>query len=124
MSVLCKQLHLKTLLNSFAKLKDKLPHTTFFCLQPKQLRKLIQQTFKQYSNLLEEECVFKFFEVVSLVWRFDQERFKCALGVSTTFIKLVLEDLSFKEVIFGVSLLPFSLTRHTEHVADPNQYVL
>ncbi len=53
-------------------------------LQPKQLRKLIQHTFKQYAPLSEEECVFQFFEVLAQVWRFDQERFKCALGVSTS----------------------------------------
>ena len=53
-----------------------------FVFQPKHLRKLIQHTFKQYAPLSEEECVFKFFEVLSQVWRFDQERFKCALGVS------------------------------------------
>ena len=49
-------------------------------LQPKQLRKLIQGTFKNYAHLLEEECVFQFFDILSKVWRFDQERFKCALG--------------------------------------------
>ena len=58
-------------------------HISSVSLQPKHLRKLIQHTFKQYAPLSEEECVFKFFEVLSQVWRFDQERFKCALGVST-----------------------------------------
>ena len=52
------------------------------CLQSKTLRKLIQQTFKQFAPLSEEECVFKFFETLMLVWKFQEERYKCALGVS------------------------------------------
>ncbi|KAI0236774.1 Focal adhesion kinase 1 [Lamellibrachia satsuma] len=46
----------------------------------KQLRRLIQQTFKQFAVLSEEECVFRFFETLSKVWRFDQEQLKCELG--------------------------------------------
>uniref|UniRef100_A0A3P8XH47 non-specific protein-tyrosine kinase n=1 Tax=Esox lucius TaxID=8010 RepID=A0A3P8XH47_ESOLU len=48
----------------------------------KTLRKLIQQTFKQFANLNDEQCIHKFFEILSPVYRFDKECFKCALGSS------------------------------------------
>uniref|UniRef100_A0A8C9RBK7 non-specific protein-tyrosine kinase n=1 Tax=Scleropages formosus TaxID=113540 RepID=A0A8C9RBK7_SCLFO len=48
----------------------------------KTLRKLIQQTFKQFANLNDEQSILKFFEVLSPVYRFDKEYFKCALGLS------------------------------------------
>lgn len=50
--------------------------------QAKTLRKLIQQTFRQFANLNREESILKFFEILSPVYRFDKECFKCALGVS------------------------------------------
>ncbi|KAM9690370.1 focal adhesion kinase 1 isoform 8-T11 [Dama dama] len=51
-------------------------------LQAKTLRKLIQQTFRQFANLNREESILKFFEILSPVYRFDKECFKCALGSS------------------------------------------
>uniref|UniRef100_A0A673MT84 non-specific protein-tyrosine kinase n=1 Tax=Sinocyclocheilus rhinocerous TaxID=307959 RepID=A0A673MT84_9TELE len=51
-------------------------------LQAKSLRKLIQQTFKQFANLNDEQCILKFFEILSPIYRFDKECFKCALGSS------------------------------------------
>lgn len=54
-----------------------------FHTQAKTLRKLIQQTFRQFANLNREESILKFFEILSPVYRFDKECFKCALGVST-----------------------------------------
>ncbi|EGV96520.1 Focal adhesion kinase 1 [Cricetulus griseus] len=48
--------------------------------QAKTLRKLIQQTFRQFANLNREESILKFFEILSPVYRFDKECFKCALG--------------------------------------------
>lgn len=53
-----------------------------FTPQAKTLRKLIQQTFRQFANLNREESILKFFEILSPVYRFDKECFKCALGVS------------------------------------------
>lgn len=53
----------------------------FFWWQPKQLRKLIQQTFQQYSSLKEEQCIMKFFETFSLFSSFDEEVFPCELVV-------------------------------------------
>lgn len=63
-----------------------LPRTVVDSMKPKHLRKIVQQTFRQYAALSEEECVFKFFESLSEVWSFDQERYKCSLGVSYLFI--------------------------------------
>ncbi|KAF7237361.1 Focal adhesion kinase 1 [Varanus komodoensis] len=48
----------------------------------KNLRKMIQQTFRQFANLNREESILKFFEILSPVYRFDKECFKCALGSS------------------------------------------
>lgn len=53
-----------------------------FGKQPKQLRKLIQQTFLQYSSLKEEQCILKFFETFSVFSSFDEEVFPCELVVS------------------------------------------
>ena len=55
-------------------------------LQPKALRKLIQNHFRQYAQLSESECVYKFFDTLFRVYNFNQERFKCALGVSEFFV--------------------------------------
>ncbi|RXN00200.1 Focal adhesion kinase 1, partial [Acipenser ruthenus] len=49
-------------------------------LQAKTLRKLIQQTFRQFANLNDEQSILKLFEILSPVYRFDKECFKCALG--------------------------------------------
>lgn len=60
------------------------PMDMFFFLplcQAKTLRKQIQQTFKQFANLNDEQSIHKFFEILSPIYRFDKECFKCALGV-------------------------------------------
>jgi len=49
--------------------------------QAKTLRKQIQQTFKQFANLNDEQSIQKFFEILAPVYRFDKECFRCALGV-------------------------------------------
>lgn len=56
----------------------------------KPLRKLIQQTFKQFANLNDEQSIHKFFEILSPIYRFDKECFKCALGVSRLVIDISL----------------------------------
>ena len=68
--------------------------TSCYVLQAKVLRKLVQQTFKEYANLSVEECVFQFFEVLEKVWKFDEESFSCTLGVShwlTTLQNIILK---------------------------------
>ncbi|XP_053394577.1 focal adhesion kinase 1-like isoform X6 [Mercenaria mercenaria] len=61
-------------------LKRFLPRNVIDSMKSKNLRKAIQQHFKAYAQLSESECVYKFFETLSRVNRFNQERFKCALG--------------------------------------------
>ena len=61
---------------------------SIFLSQAKNLRRLIQHRFKMYSSLTESDCVFKFFETLSTVTKFNQERFKCALGVSLKSLQL------------------------------------
>ena len=58
-----------------------LPKNVINTTKPKLLRKLIQQHFKKYAVLADLECCFKFFEILKSVYRFDQERYRCALGV-------------------------------------------
>ena len=58
-----------------------LPKNVINTTKPKLLRKLIQQHFKKYAVLQDLECMFKFFEILKSVYRFDQERYRCALGV-------------------------------------------
>lgn len=49
--------------------------------QPKQFRKMIQQTFQQYASLREEECVMKFFNTLAGFANIDQETYRCELIV-------------------------------------------
>ncbi|KAJ7341364.1 hypothetical protein JRQ81_005374, partial [Phrynocephalus forsythii] len=48
-------------------------------LKPKQFRKMIQQTFQQYANLREEECIMKFLSTLSTVANIDEESYRCEL---------------------------------------------
>ncbi|KPP57368.1 hypothetical protein Z043_124920, partial [Scleropages formosus] len=60
-------------------LKRFFPKSLLESVKPKTLRKSIQQTFKQFANLNEEQSVLKFFEILSPIYRYDKECFKCAL---------------------------------------------
>ncbi|XP_072545389.1 protein-tyrosine kinase 2-beta isoform X2 [Salminus brasiliensis] len=55
------------------------PQELINSMKPKQLKKLIQQTFQQYSSLKEEQCIIKFFETFSVFSSFDEEVFPCEL---------------------------------------------
>lgn len=61
-------------------------HGVFACVvhQPKQLRRLIQQTFQGYSTLNQEQCMIKFFNTLAQCYSFTQERFACQLAVRVT----------------------------------------
>ncbi|EMP37067.1 Focal adhesion kinase 1, partial [Chelonia mydas] len=61
-------------------LKRFFPKSLLDSVKAKTLRKLIQQTFRQFAILNREESILKFFEILSPVYRFDKECFKCALG--------------------------------------------
>nr|XP_061789252.1 focal adhesion kinase 1-like isoform X13 [Nerophis lumbriciformis] len=58
------------------------PKSLLDSLKAKTLRKHIQQTFKQFANLNDEQSIHKFFEIISPIYHFDKECFKCALGSS------------------------------------------
>ncbi|XP_078674929.1 focal adhesion kinase 1-like isoform X13 [Branchiostoma floridae x Branchiostoma belcheri] len=61
-------------------LKRFFPKSVLETVKPKNMRKLIHQNFKDYESMTEEECVFKFFGLIYRFHRYDQEKFKCALG--------------------------------------------
>jgi focal adhesion kinase 1 len=77
-----------------------LPRNVINTNKPKPLRKLIQLHFKKYAVLGDLECIFKFFEILKTVYRFDQERYRCALGVS-------LCALHFAQSLFSLQLQHF-----------------
>ncbi|XP_067267637.1 protein tyrosine kinase 2aa isoform X5 [Chanodichthys erythropterus] len=58
------------------------PKSLLESVKAKTLRKQIQQTFKQFANLNDEQSMLKFFEILAPVYRFDKECFRCALGSS------------------------------------------
>lgn len=60
--------------------------------QSKTLRKLIQLHFKQYAQYAEHECVYKFFDTLKTVCKFEQERFRCALGVGIHYLTIYVSD--------------------------------
>lgn len=72
--------------------------------QSKQLRKLIQQTFQQFSLLKEQQCIMKFFETLFIFSSFDEEVFPCELVVSSP-------SFTFVNVFRGLNC--FSLTSHS-----------
>uniref|UniRef100_A0A8B9KJ82 non-specific protein-tyrosine kinase n=1 Tax=Astyanax mexicanus TaxID=7994 RepID=A0A8B9KJ82_ASTMX len=64
------------------------PKSLLDSVKAKNLRKQIQQTFKQFANMNDEQSILKFFEILAPVYRFDKECFKCALGVRILLISL------------------------------------
>ncbi|CAG06663.1 unnamed protein product, partial [Tetraodon nigroviridis] len=56
------------------------PQELISSMKPKQLRRLIQQTFQGYSTLNQEQCMIKFFSTLSQCYSFTQERFACQLA--------------------------------------------
>nr|XP_046181846.1 focal adhesion kinase 1-like isoform X2 [Oncorhynchus gorbuscha] len=58
------------------------PKSLLDSVKAKTLRKLIQQTFKQFANMNDDQSILMFLEILAPVYRFDKECFKCALGLS------------------------------------------
>ncbi|XP_056157026.1 protein-tyrosine kinase 2-beta [Lampris incognitus] len=48
-------------------------------MKPKQLRKLVQQTFQGYSTLREDQCMDRFFTTLAQCYNYTQESFACQL---------------------------------------------
>lgn len=61
-----------------------IPKSVLDNMKGKVLRKTIHGYFKQYSTLSEEECCYKFFTILSKIWKFDLENFRCSLGTGWT----------------------------------------
>ncbi|ODM97852.1 Focal adhesion kinase 1 [Orchesella cincta] len=57
-----------------------LPAPTLSSTKRKALRKVIQSNFKKYVSLSDKECMIQFLDAVRTVLRYDQEKFRCALG--------------------------------------------
>ncbi|XP_013874918.1 protein tyrosine kinase 2 beta, b isoform X2 [Austrofundulus limnaeus] len=55
------------------------PQQLMNSMKPKQLRKMIQQTFQQYAALKEDDCMIKFFETLKTFSSYDEEVFRCEL---------------------------------------------
>ncbi|CAD5111829.1 DgyrCDS1098 [Dimorphilus gyrociliatus] len=65
------------------------PRTVLESTKPKEMRKMLQKFFKQNHCLSEEQCVFRFFDLLRRVWKFDEEKFDCSFG-SPLYISLTL----------------------------------
>jgi len=50
--------------------------------KPKLLRRVFQDTYKQYECMSEDDSMLKFFAMLRTVWHFDHETFQCGLGAS------------------------------------------
>uniref|UniRef100_A0A8C5AK30 non-specific protein-tyrosine kinase n=1 Tax=Gadus morhua TaxID=8049 RepID=A0A8C5AK30_GADMO len=55
------------------------PRELIVSMKPKQLRKMIQQTFQGYYTLTEELCIARFFTTLAQCYSFTQESFPCQL---------------------------------------------
>ncbi|XP_050921841.1 protein-tyrosine kinase 2-beta isoform X2 [Lates calcarifer] len=55
------------------------PRELIDSMKPKQLRRLIQQTFQGYSTLTQDQCMAKFFTTLAQCYSYTQESFACQL---------------------------------------------
>ncbi|XP_054479560.1 protein-tyrosine kinase 2-beta-like isoform X2 [Anoplopoma fimbria] len=55
------------------------PRELIDSMKPKQLRRLIQQTFQGYSNLNQDQCMARFFTTLAQCYSYTQESFACRL---------------------------------------------
>ncbi|XP_058790088.1 focal adhesion kinase 1 [Phymastichus coffea] len=93
-----------------------LPRSVLNSMKPKALRKLIQQHFKKVAALSEIECMFKFFDLLRSHYRFDQERFICALGTSWSIpVELVIgPDLGISHMAHRGGTVPTRMAEFTQ----------
>ncbi|XP_042368831.1 protein-tyrosine kinase 2-beta-like [Plectropomus leopardus] len=78
------------------------PRELINSMKPKQLRRLIQQTFQGYSTLKQEQCMARFFTTLAQCYSYTQESFACqlVLGWSLTI-----------DLVIG----PDGISQHTEN---------
>ncbi|XP_070786739.1 protein-tyrosine kinase 2-beta-like [Enoplosus armatus] len=55
------------------------PRELINSMKPKQLRRLIQQTFQGYSSLKQDQCITRFFTTLAQCYSYTQESFACQL---------------------------------------------
>ncbi|XP_069567866.1 protein-tyrosine kinase 2-beta-like [Brachyistius frenatus] len=55
------------------------PRELIDSMKPKQLRRLIQQTFQGYSTLNQDQCMVKFFTTLAQCYSYTHETFACQL---------------------------------------------
>lgn len=58
-----------------------LPYYILESTKPKNLRKMIQQQYKKVLQTSEKECVLQFLKLVWSFYKYDEEQFKCSIGV-------------------------------------------
>ncbi|XP_028256707.1 protein-tyrosine kinase 2-beta-like [Parambassis ranga] len=70
------------------------PRELINSMKPKQLRRLIQQTFQGYSTLDQHQCMVKFFTTLAQCYSYTQESFACRLvqGWSLTIDLVISPD--------------------------------
>lgn len=79
-------------------------------IQPKPLRKLIQQTFQQYATLKEDDCIIKFFETLKDFINYDEEVFPCELVVSSPLNPMVVMVLNIRSSKSKSALVHINIT--------------
>uniref|UniRef100_UPI0037E79E8D protein-tyrosine kinase 2-beta-like n=1 Tax=Semicossyphus pulcher TaxID=241346 RepID=UPI0037E79E8D len=55
------------------------PRELINSMKPKQLRRLVQQTFQGYSTMKQDQCMDKFFTTLAQCYSYTQESFACLL---------------------------------------------
>ncbi|XP_072436301.1 protein-tyrosine kinase 2-beta-like isoform X3 [Chiloscyllium punctatum] len=94
-------------------------------MKAKHLRKLIQQNFLQFSQLKEDECISKFFEILRTVTNFEQEHYKCELGQGWTItVELVIGRHGIGQVINKdgpITLAEFSQIKSISFLQPENE---
>ncbi|KAM3850748.1 protein-tyrosine kinase 2-beta-like [Diretmus argenteus] len=70
------------------------PRELIDSMKPKQLRKMVQQTFQGYSTLKENQCMSRFFTTLAQCYSYTQESFACQLvqGWSLTIDLVISPD--------------------------------
>uniref|UniRef100_A0A8C4ET53 non-specific protein-tyrosine kinase n=1 Tax=Dicentrarchus labrax TaxID=13489 RepID=A0A8C4ET53_DICLA len=74
------------------------PQQLINSMKSRQLRKLIQQTFQQFSTLKEDDCMVKFFETLQDFVNYDEEVFPCELVVSSSIMFSPVFLADFKQI--------------------------
>uniref|UniRef100_A0A3B3UBC0 non-specific protein-tyrosine kinase n=2 Tax=Poecilia TaxID=8080 RepID=A0A3B3UBC0_9TELE len=85
------------------------PRELIDSMKPKQLRRLIQQTFQSYSTFQQDQCMAKFFTTLSQCYSITEESYGCQLVVS--------QILSVSQ---PVCLAKFSDVRSISCTAEPD----